>query len=61
MPYSANLTGHPDRAARVLYAALDQAPAGSHRWTVPVDPLLQVNAHPKHWEAVLTLLRSRAA
>lgn len=57
----ATLTGHPDRAARVLYAALDQASAGSHGWTVPVDPLLQVNAHPEHWGAVLTLLRSRAA
>lgn len=55
------LTGHPERAARVLYAALEQEPAGSGGWTVPVDPLLRVNTYQEHWDAVLMLLHSRAA
>jgi DNA-binding winged helix-turn-helix (wHTH) protein len=55
------LAGHADRAARSLYDALAQAPSGSAGWTVPVEPLLHVTAHPGAWNPVLALIRSRAA
>jgi tetratricopeptide (TPR) repeat protein len=55
------LAGRPERAAAVVHAALEDQPAGSSGWTLPVDPLLHVTAHPEHWEAVLELLRTRAA
>jgi DNA-binding winged helix-turn-helix (wHTH) protein/Tfp pilus assembly protein PilF len=51
----------PDRAAQLLDSVLQQAPAGSACWIVPVEPLLQVSAHPAIWRAVLARLRSRAA
>jgi hypothetical protein len=50
------------RAADRVLAALRAAPAGtSAGWTIPVEPLLQVNARPESWAAVLAILRSRAA
>jgi DNA-binding winged helix-turn-helix (wHTH) protein len=55
------LTDHAARAARVVLAALEQQPTDSSGWTVPVEPLLHVSAHPEHWSEVLTLLSSRAA
>jgi DNA-binding winged helix-turn-helix (wHTH) protein len=55
------LTGHPDRAAAILHRALELQPMDSSGWTVPVDPLLHVDAASGHWDAVLALLRSRAA
>jgi DNA-binding winged helix-turn-helix (wHTH) protein/Tfp pilus assembly protein PilF len=56
------VVGHaPEQAARLLDTTLEQAPAGSACWTVPVEPLLQVSAHPEIWRTVLARLRSRAA
>jgi DNA-binding winged helix-turn-helix (wHTH) protein len=55
------LLGDPARAARLTQTALEHAPGGSAGWTIPVEPLLYVGAHRTHWQAVLTLLRSRAA
>lgn len=55
------LIGHPARAASVVLAALERAPAGSSGWSLAVDALLNVTAHLEHWDPVLTLLRSRAA
>jgi DNA-binding winged helix-turn-helix (wHTH) protein len=50
------------RAADRVLAALRSAPAlTSAGWTIPVEPLLQVNARPDSWAAVLAILRSRAA
>jgi tetratricopeptide (TPR) repeat protein len=54
------LTGRPESAASVLHTALEQQPTGSGGWTVPVDPILHVSAHPEPWDPVLRLLRSRA-
>jgi tetratricopeptide (TPR) repeat protein len=54
------LHGRHDRAAGVLHAALEAHPVGSGGWTLPVDPLLHVAAHPEPWRPVLALLRSRA-
>ena len=55
------VTGHPARAADLMLATLDSAPAGSSAWDLPVHPLLHVRAHSADWDAVLSLLRSRAA
>ena len=51
----------PGRAAQLLDSTLEQLPAGSACWTVPVEPLLRVSAHPEVWRPVLARLRSRAA
>jgi DNA-binding winged helix-turn-helix (wHTH) protein len=55
------LAGHSDRAVDLVHAAIEQAPAGSAGWVLPVDPFLQVHAHPARWAATLALLRNRAA
>lgn len=55
------IVGDAARAAETVGAALQQLPAGSSGWMIPVDPLLQVGAYGGTWEGVLTLLRSRAA
>ncbi len=51
---------HGAAAARV-HAALRAAPPGVACWFIPVDPLLQTSTHPSSWEAVLAILRERAA
>jgi DNA-binding winged helix-turn-helix (wHTH) protein/cytochrome c-type biogenesis protein CcmH/NrfG len=50
----------PGRAAHLVDAALDAMPSGSAGWTLPIEPLLRVTAHPA-WQGVLARLRSRAA
>ncbi len=56
------LAGRHAEAARLIHAALLTAPAGSNTgWTLPVEPLFLVTAHPDAWGAVLTTLRDRAA
>ena len=55
------LAGHHATAAAIVGAALQAAPAGSAGWMLPVDPFLNVGAHPTEWAPVLALLRSRAA
>jgi DNA-binding winged helix-turn-helix (wHTH) protein/cytochrome c-type biogenesis protein CcmH/NrfG len=55
------LIGRHEQAARLVHAAVEQAPAGNAAWMLPVDPLFHVGAHPRLWAPVLTLLRSRAA
>ena len=55
------LAGDPARAAQVVRAVVQQNTAASIGWTVPIDPLLRVSAHPEHWDAVLELLRGGAA
>jgi DNA-binding winged helix-turn-helix (wHTH) protein len=51
---------HSD-AARILDEALASATAGNAAWLLPVEPLLQVKAHPDIWARVLARLRNRAA
>jgi thioredoxin-like negative regulator of GroEL len=55
------LHGRHDRAASRLHVVLERQSSGSGGWTIPVDPLLHVGAHPDAWKPVLALLRSRAA
>ena len=54
------LAGNAARAAQLVHEALDSSAAGSAAWSVPVDPILHVQAHAAEWQAVLALLRSRA-
>jgi hypothetical protein len=56
-----SLAGRHAAAASLVYAALQAAPPGSSGWMLPVEPFLNVAAHPDEWVPVLTLLRSRAA
>ena len=58
---AANLMRHTPLAARILDAALNEAPAGNAGWLVPVEPLLNVSANPDEWSTVLARLRARAA
>ena len=51
---------HAEAAARV-HAALRAAPSGSDGWMLPVDPFLNVGAHPIEWAPVLARLRDRSA
>jgi len=55
------LAGRHAAAASLVHAALQAAPAGSSAWMLPVEPFLNVGAHPTESEPVLALLRSRAA
>lgn len=56
------LAGRHAEAAAVLESALQAAPSGSSTgWTLPVEPLLDVAAHPDEWSGVLNSLRTRAA
>lgn len=48
-------------AARLLADALAAAPPGNAGWTIPIDPLLDVQHDPGAWAGVLQLLRDRAA
>ena len=57
----ATLSGDHTHAAHATRVALERAPIGSAGWSIPVEPLLHVQAHPDEWQAVLTLVRSRAS
>jgi tetratricopeptide (TPR) repeat protein len=52
---------HAAAADRVHGALQASAAPTSAGWTIPVDPLLQVQAAPEVWRAVLAALRRRAA
>jgi len=51
---------HAD-AAREIGDALTTAPPGNAGWLLPIEPLLQVTAHPDIWAPALARLRTRAA
>jgi tetratricopeptide (TPR) repeat protein len=53
--------GRPAAGATLVRDALETAPIGSSGWILPVEPFLQVSAHPVEWAPVLAILRSRAA
>ena len=55
------LAGRHAAAAARVHAALRAAPSGSDGWMLPVDPFLNVAAHPIEWAPVLALLRDRSA
>jgi hypothetical protein len=40
--------------------ALETAPPGSSGWLLPIEPLLNVAAHPDTWTRALARLRNRA-
>jgi DNA-binding winged helix-turn-helix (wHTH) protein len=48
-------------AAEVMNDAFRTAPAGSAGWIVPIEPVLNAHANAAAWQAVLALLRQRAA
>jgi len=48
-------------AASMVHDALQSAEVDSSGWMLPVDPFLNVAAHPVEWESVLALLRARSA
>ena len=56
-----DLMGHRAFAVQLLDGALANASPGSAGWLVPVEPLLNVSAHPDVWAPVLARLRTRAA
>jgi DNA-binding winged helix-turn-helix (wHTH) protein len=51
---------HAD-AAQLVKNALAQAAAGQAGWQLPVEPLLNVAAHPDAWTRAIALLANRAA
>ena len=55
------LAGRHAEAAGRVHAAIRAAPPGSDAWMLPVDPFLNVGAHPIAWAPVLALLRARSA
>ena len=55
------MRGDHQTSAVAVTEALEQAAAGPQGWTLPVDPLAAVHAHPAEWAAALAALRSRAA
>ena len=55
------LQGHHRAAAHTIDEALAAAPPGSGGWLLPVEPLLNVNAHPDIWAPALARLQSRAS
>jgi DNA-binding winged helix-turn-helix (wHTH) protein len=55
------VAGAHSEAARAVDEALTAAPAGNAGWLLPVEPLLQVGAHPDVWTRPLARLRNRAA
>ena len=58
---ASDLMGHTALAAQVMDGALAAAPPGNAGWLLPVEPLLNVSAHPDVWASVLSRLRARAA
>jgi hypothetical protein len=55
------LRGAHAEAAALVDRALAAAPPGNAGWLVPVEPLLNVSAHPVVWIPALSRLRTRAA
>jgi tetratricopeptide (TPR) repeat protein len=55
------LRGAHAEAAALVDRALAAAPPGNAGWLVPVEPLLNVSAHPVVWMPALSRLRTRAA
>jgi DNA-binding winged helix-turn-helix (wHTH) protein/cytochrome c-type biogenesis protein CcmH/NrfG len=55
-----NLRGDGDRAAVLVERELEQAPPGNTGWLLPVEPLLNVVAHPARWSRALARLRVRS-
>jgi hypothetical protein len=55
------LAGRHAAGATLVRAVLESAPAGSSGWMLPVEPFLQVSAHPAEWAPVLAILRSCTA
>jgi DNA-binding winged helix-turn-helix (wHTH) protein/cytochrome c-type biogenesis protein CcmH/NrfG len=55
------LAGAHDDAARLVDTMLAGAPPGNAGWLTPIEPLLNVSAHPAAWAPVLARLRTRAA
>jgi tetratricopeptide (TPR) repeat protein len=54
------LQGEHAAAARLCAEALAAAEPGSSGWLLPVEPLLNIAAHPEAWAAPLATLRARA-
>jgi hypothetical protein len=54
------LKGEGDRAAGRIDRALEEAPPGNAGWLLPVEPLLNVAAHPERWSRALARLRARS-
>jgi hypothetical protein len=54
------LSGSHDAAARLIDQALSAAPPSNAGWLLPVEPLLNLNAAPAEWKAVLGRLSARA-
>jgi len=54
------VNGQHGQAAQVLGEALLRAEPGSAGWLLPVDPLIDVTAHPEAWAEALAILRNRA-
>ena len=55
------IAGADTEGARIVGDALARAPAGSAGWILPVEPLLNVTAHPDIWGRTLASLRNRAS
>ena len=51
---------HSDAVA-IVDQALAAAQPGNAGWLLPVEPMLQVSAHPDIWASTLARLRARAA
>ena len=49
-----------EEAGRVCQVPLEQAEPGSAGWMLPVEPLINVAAHPEAWAKTLAILRDRA-
>ena len=54
------MAGAHDDAGRLVTNGLAFAPPGNAAWFLPVEPLLDVTAHPDSWAAALARLRERA-
>jgi len=54
------VNGQHGHAAQVIGEALLRAEPGSAGWLLPVDPLIDVTAHPEAWAEALAILRNRA-
>jgi DNA-binding winged helix-turn-helix (wHTH) protein len=54
------VAGAQAEAARILDDALAAEPAGNAAWLLPIEPLLQVTAHPDVWARALARVRNRA-
>jgi DNA-binding winged helix-turn-helix (wHTH) protein/tetratricopeptide (TPR) repeat protein len=52
--------GAHEAAAAVVRQMLTAAPPGAAAWIVPIEPALQVTAHPAAWAGALARLRTRA-